>query len=161
MKKLAILILLLVFAATVSFAQTAKNGKIKVYNVTSDQMLTSNNMSSNYNDCYWVETDETEGKVVLNFENIKHPSKPKAAFLVINIPEVQDASSGTGVIVTIDGKKIGSIPNANANSFVYINLDPSALTSQKIKLILIGGGTDGLAISSKSSGFGPILQLEY
>lgn len=161
MKKYSILLILAVFAINVSLAQTVKKGRTKIYYVKSDQMLTTNNSSGSFTDCLWVETDETQGKIILNFEGIYHPSPLKAAYLIINIPNVQDAGSTEGMFVTKDDKQIGSIKEAKGDTFIYVPLDITALNSQNIKLTLNGGGPDGLAISSKSSGFGPYLQFEY
>ena len=147
MKKSATILMLLALIASISFAQTIKQGRLKVYQVKSDQMLTCNNPFRGLTDCFWVETDESEGKIILNFESISHPSSPKVAYLIINIPNVQDGSSNTGLIVTLNGKKIGSIPNGTADSFVYISLDASAIISENITLTLIGGGIDGLVLS--------------
>lgn len=162
MKIIISLFLFLGLSINSSIGQTnAKKGKIQVYQVESDQMIIANKSSSFFVDCYWVETDETEGKVILNFEGIKHPTPPKAAYLILNIPNVQDASSVSGVIVNKGDKKIGSLSDVKADTYIQISLDFSELTAPKITLTLAGGGDDGLAISSKASGFGALLQFEY
>ncbi len=161
MKKQILLIITFAFVVSATFAQSVKNGRTKIYYVKSDQMVTANNSSGSFTDCLWVETDETQGKIILNFEGIYHPSPLKAAYLILNIPNVQDAGSANGMFVTKDDKKIGSIKEAKGDTFIYVALDITALNSQNIKLTLNGGGPDGLAISSKSSGFGPYLQFEY
>ncbi|RPH32054.1 MAG: hypothetical protein EHM93_11195 [Bacteroidales bacterium] len=156
-------ILILALIGSASLAQsTSKRGKTQIYQVKSDKMIVANQSFGTFTDCLWVETDETQGKIILSFEGIIHPAPPKAAYLILNIPNEQDAQSATGLTVNNGDMVVGSIPNAQAETYIYIALNILGVNnSQNLTLTLIGGGPDGLAIASKASGFGAMIQFEY
>ena len=62
----------------------------------------------------------------------------------------------------LDNNLIGKALQATANSNLKISLDINQLNGKaQFTLVLKGGGIDGLAISSKGSGLGPVMEFVY
>jgi hypothetical protein len=163
MKKHVLFALLFVLVAAAISAQNLNNkGLLKYVGVSSDVMnYVSGNYVPNANH-HWVETDESYGEVVLTFETINHSTAPTMVSLILNIPQVTDAQSNTGVLVYLGNVLIGKANQASAGSNLRISLETSQLKkSGQLTLTLKGGGTDGLAICSKASGFGAVLEFVY
>lgn len=161
MKKLMFIVLLWLVAG-VTLSQTSNpKGLVKYYNCNSDKMNFKEGFVPDANH-HWVETDESFGEVFLTFNYILTSKIPTAVNLILNIPDVTDAQSNTGVVVYVDSQIVGKASQVAANSNVKISLDTKQLAGKnQIILVLRGGGTDGMAILSKASGFGPVLEIIY
>jgi hypothetical protein len=163
MKKIVFALFILSLTVHLAYGQsTNQPGLVKYFPVSSDEMKYTQNGYVPDANLYWVETDESFGEVILNFSGLNHPKTPVSANLILNIPQVSDAQSNTGVLVYFDNKLIGKAVQATANSNLKINLEINQLIGKtQFTLILKGGGIDGLAISSKVSGLGPVLEFAY
>ena len=139
-----------------------QQGLVKFFPVSSDQMKFAQTGYVPDQNIFWVETDESFGEVVLNFNGISHPKLPSSANLIINVPLVTDAQSNTGVLVYIDNQLIGKAIQSSSNSNLKINLDIEAIKGKnQFTLLLKGGGNDGLAIYSKASGYEAFVEFVY
>lgn len=122
-----------------------------------------------YNDIYWLETDETEGMIVLRFQDsrLNELVPCESPFyetyqlrLKLSIPDIPDAGSEDGLIVFYNGLEVGRMDRISAGSDIIIHLNPCTVTPvDEILLTLRGAGPDGLAIKSKASGSGAALQV--
>ncbi len=162
MRKLVLSVVVFCLTANAVTSQSSNpKGMLKYYNCNSDKMNYKEGFVPDANH-HWVETDESFGEVFLTFNYVNNSKTPTAVNLILNIPDVTDAQSNTGVVVYADNQIIGKASQVSANSSLKISLDLKQITGKnQIVLILRGGGADGMAILSKASGFGPVLEFVY
>ena len=132
--------------------------------VTSDKSIVRAG-SETHDQYYWVETDQSRGRVELTFSDrrLSAMARPEAVTLRVFVPDVTNAQSKDYVDVFYVSKKVGSFKGGSPNTWIDVPLDSSLLSkrSSRWTLQLTPAGPDGLAIATKKSGNGAELRLAY
>lgn len=145
--------------SNVAGADSAK-GRVRYLNVISDKNIVVE--GGPYVEYYWVETDGTQGEIVLEFNNhFGNNISAKSASLFLNVADVKDAESRDGCSIVYKGNVIGEISEGIRNHWYEIPLMKFTPPQGKFTLKVKARGTDGLALYSKASAFGAVLKIQY
>ena len=147
---------------SISLARPAKGEEILVP-VTSDRNILSHGRVVERG-IYWGETDNKQGKPEFTFKDPRLGGflGPVAASLRFHIADHRDAQSNGRFDIYCGKRRLGRILGAKANRWIEVDLESEKLPRQEqISLRLIARTADGLAVSSKASGFGAELRLKF
>jgi hypothetical protein len=109
-----------------------------------------------------LDKDESEGHLEVRFAMPVRGIKPyEKTQLILNIPDIGDASSDEGVSIYYQGKKIGEVEKIEKNSVIKIDLDlrPDLNIGKTFSLMIKSNGNDGTYIYRWRSGWGVMLAL--
>ncbi len=157
--RFVVFFVLLVLCASFSAAQDSGGGNVVFAPVISDRNVTEKADALQSERFYVVDGDESKGQAVLVFEGVP---RPREAFLILNIADIDWADSNDGFEVALAGSPIASVSKLARNSWLQVRLDPSRLPEKgNFELTIRTSKTDGFYVCSKKSGRGAVLRLIY
>jgi hypothetical protein len=120
-------------------------------------------------DVYWIDADDSEGEVVLQFRSTRLLDLPACDELAgttsivrlsVSIADVEDAESSDGFEVRSDGVRVGSVASVARGARVRIDLDPCLMPRrEEVTFVLKPRGNDGVAVLPMRRGAGAQLDL--
>ena len=160
------LLSLLVYLLSIQLSFAQSYPKTRYLKVTNDKNIREHTNPEFCASCsennYVVDGNESLGYVELEFTGINNYGQAAKIQLIMNTADVEYAESGNGLSVYFGNNKIGSIPNVARNKSFVVELNSSAIANlDKVRLVLIANGDDGLYVLSKKTGFGAVLKLQY
>lgn len=149
-----------------SFLTAQIADKARYINVLSDKNIRVNMEPQNCASCsensFIIDGNESLGYVELEFTGLRDFGQASRFQLIVNIADVEYAESNQGLSIYIEDKKVGTIQAVQRNRSFTVELLKSAIVDKNsVKIVLRGNGDDGIYISSKHSGFGAVLKLQY
>jgi hypothetical protein len=109
-----------------------------------------------------IDEDGTKGQLEVYFAMPIVGMKPfDKAKLIMNIPDIGDASSANGVSIYYNDHKLGSCDKIEANTVVEIDLDlnPDLKYGRSFALTIKANGADNTYVYRWHSGWGVMLAL--